>query len=101
VKLAEVGLRCQNMMDVGKKGVFKQGRNQYWGWIPSMFLVTGIRYNEAFADQEKVKRPNSLLAELSGRKIEEFQQTGTMERMIKGGAEVMLDRGIHCPSKRA
>jgi hypothetical protein len=85
LKLAEVGLRCQNIMGVRKKGFFKQGRNPYWGWIPAMFRLTGISYSEMYADQGRVRRLNCLLAELSGRKIEEFEQTATIEKLIKGG----------------
>lgn len=83
LQLAQVGLRCQELLGIGKKSFFEQGRNPYWGWLPAMFHISGISYNEQFADRKKVKQLNSLLAELSGRKVEEFEQTVTMDRLVK------------------
>jgi hypothetical protein len=87
LELARVGLRCQNVpeLGIGKKGFFRLGRNSVWCWIMDMFRITGISYNEQFADPIEVRKLNILLAELSGRSSDEFEQTVTMKRLIKDG----------------
>lgn len=83
--LAKVGLAYETdrLFGVGKKRFFAQGRNSVREWLLGTFHIAGISYKEHFADRGQVKQLNALLAELSGRKVEEFEQTGTMERLIK------------------
>jgi hypothetical protein len=83
--LADVGLISQSWTawGIGAKCFFKQGMGPFWRWLMSFFHQIGITYKEHLADPKKVKQLNSLLAELSGRRIEEFEQTVTMERFVK------------------
>ena len=84
MELANVGLKSRSAptAGVGSKYFFTVDRKPYWGRLAAMFYITGITYQEHFADQKQVRQMNSLLAELSGRKVEEFEQTVTMERLI-------------------
>ena len=69
----------------GTKFFFKQGMSTYW-LIPMAFCHSmGITYHEYFADERKVKQLNSLLAELTGRKVAEFEKMGTMKKLIERG----------------
>ena len=81
-----MGLDSESMSTwgAGAKCFFKQGMNPYRRFFMAIFHSIGITYKEYLADQRKVRQLNSLLAELSGRKIEEFEQTGTIEKLIKG-----------------
>jgi hypothetical protein len=83
--LADVGLMSQgwSAMGIGAKCFFKQGMGPFWRFLMSFVHQIGITYKEHLADPKKVKQLNSLLAELSGRRIEEFEQTVTMEKFIK------------------
>ncbi len=83
--LAKVGLMSQSWptWGIGAKCFFEQGMSPYWRWLTAIFHSMGITYKEHFADRKKVKQLNSLLAELSGRRVEEFEQTVTMERLIQ------------------
>ena len=83
--LAEVGLISQSWptWGIGAKCFFKQGMSPFWRLLIAVVHQIGITYKEHLADPTKVKKLNSLLAELSGRKIEEFEQTVTMERFVK------------------
>jgi hypothetical protein len=85
--LAEVGLISQSWATsgIGAKCFFRKGMSPFWRWLMSFVHSIGITYKENLADQKKVKQLNSLLAELSGRKIEEFEQTVTMERLMERG----------------
>jgi hypothetical protein len=85
--LAEVGLISQSWgtWGIGAKCFFRKGMSPFGRWLMSFVHSIGITYKEHLADQKKVKQLNSLLAELSGRKIEEFEQTVTMERLIERG----------------
>gem|GEM_PF-2466967 len=86
LELAEAGLssKVSSAWGLGKKWFFEHGKNSAWERILSaFFFTTGISYQEHFADRRQVKQLNSLLAELSGRKIEEFEKSGIMERLIR------------------
>ncbi|MFZ5864783.1 MAG: hypothetical protein ACOYXY_02770 [Thermodesulfobacteriota bacterium] len=85
IKLADARLRSMAMTSsgLGKKGISDRNTNAYLAWVPSFFNLTGISYLEYLAYTDDVKRLNILLAQLSGRSVEEFEQTTTMERLIK------------------
>jgi hypothetical protein len=87
LKLAKARLVSKNMptLGIGAKHFYEQETHPGWHWLPDAPYKPGVFYGESFADRKKVKQFNSLLAELSGRKIEEFEQTGTMERLLKRG----------------
>jgi hypothetical protein len=83
--LADVGLISQgwSAWGIGAKCFLKQGMSPFWRFLMSFVHQIGVTYKEHLADPKKVKRLNSLLADLSGRKVEEFEQTVTMERFMK------------------
>jgi hypothetical protein len=84
LELAKAGLGSgMSISGYGTKSFFEQGMSPYWLVPMAFFHSMGITYHEYFADERRVKRLNDLLAELSGRKIEEFDKMGTMERFIK------------------
>ena len=82
--LAQAGLMSQgwSAWGIGAKCFFKQGMSPIWRFLMSVVHQIGITYKEHLADPKMVKQLNSLLAELSGRKIEEFEQTVTMEKFM-------------------
>jgi len=84
-ELAKAGLDSQSMptLGVGAKSFFEVGMNQWLRWLMAIFHSIGITYKEHLADRQQVKQLNSLLAKLSGRKVEEFEQTIQMEKLIK------------------
>ena len=85
IKLADamIGSRMSDVLGLGKKGICHSEFNVHWGWLSSIFRLTAVEYQEHFADPNDVKKMNSLLAELSGRKVEEFEQSMTMQRLMK------------------
>jgi hypothetical protein len=45
-------------------------------------------WNESLADKEDVRKFNSLLADLSGRRVEDFEEAGiTMDPLVKSGGK--------------
>jgi hypothetical protein len=85
LELAKAGLACgMSISGYGAKSFFEQGMSPYWLLPMTFFHSMGITYHEYFADESEVKRLNALLAELSGRKIEEFEQMLKMEKFIEG-----------------
>jgi hypothetical protein len=86
LELAKVGLDSgMSISGYGAKYFFEQGMSRYWRGLAICFHSMGITYQEYFADEREVKRLNGLLAELTGRKVEEFEQMGRMERLIERG----------------
>jgi hypothetical protein len=80
IKLADamIGSRMSDVLGLGKKAICHSEFNVNWGWLSSIFRLTAVEYQEHFADPNDVKKMNSLLAELSGRRVEEFEQSMTM-----------------------
>jgi hypothetical protein len=81
VKLADAQMKLSTGV-IGPFNRFKticdKRANVEWG------LFTGVSYNEKLADPNDVKRLNSLLAALTGRKVEEFEQGDAMiDNLIK------------------
>jgi hypothetical protein len=63
------------------KRIFDRRTNVAWSYMPCI----GVFYNEMLADQDDVKKLNTLLADLTGRKVEEFEQPRTrIDRLIQG-----------------
>jgi hypothetical protein len=61
---------------------FDRRTNVAWSYMPCM----GVFYNEMPADQDDVKKLNTLPADLTGRKVEEFEQPRIrMDRLIQEG----------------
>jgi len=86
LELAKAGLGSgMSISGYGTKFFFKQGMSTYWLIPMAFFHSMGITYHEYFADQRKVKQLNSLLAELTGRKVAEFEKMGTMKKLIERG----------------
>jgi len=85
IKLAEakVVIRCVGALGLSSKSIVHSGSNVHWGWLADAFRFTAIHYHEHFAHPDDVRKMNSLLAELSGRKIEEFERSTTMQRLMK------------------
>jgi hypothetical protein len=85
LKLSLVALdsRCSPKSGVGGKYFFQRGMSPYWRALMPYCYFSGITYQESFADKNEVKQLNSLLAKLSGRRIEEFEQTVTLEKFIE------------------
>jgi len=83
--LAKLGIdsRCSPQLGIGGKYFFEQGMSQSLRALMPYFYITGITYQESFADRRDVKQLNSLLAELSGRHVEEFEKKCIMEALIK------------------
>lgn len=84
LELAKAGLGSgMSISGYGTKYFFEQGMSPYWLLPMTFFHSMGITYHEYFADEREVKRLNGLLAELTGRKVEEFKKMGTMKRLIE------------------
>jgi len=85
LELAQLGLgsRCSPQLGIGGKYFFERGMNPSWRALAPYLYMIGITYQESFADRRDVKQLNTLLAQLSGRKVEEFEQTVTMGKLIK------------------
>lgn len=85
MKFADVGLMSQHMptVGVGAKCFFEQGMRPYRRLLMAIFHSMGITYKEHLADRNKVKQLNILLAELSGRRLEEIEHTGRLEKFLK------------------
>jgi hypothetical protein len=85
IELAKARLRSFSSPTLGIKGksLSKQDMNVHWGWIFSVFLLSGISYLEHLADPREVKKLNGLLAEVCGRSTADFEQTATFDTMIK------------------
>jgi hypothetical protein len=85
IRLANARLRGGNMMGAGGKTLFNKDTNVYLGWLLRLFHLTGITYAEHFADPEAVKKLNTILADLSGRKVEDFEARRiSMDKLIEG-----------------
>jgi len=51
-----------------------------------MAIIKGVCYDESLVETEDIGKMNSLLADLSGRRVEEFEQiTITMDPLVKEG----------------
>jgi hypothetical protein len=84
IKLADAWLGTRTSdFGWGAKGIFDGQPNRYWGWLPITFHLTGIDYKDHFADRKDVGKMNSLLAALSGRKVEEFERNMKMQKLMK------------------
>jgi hypothetical protein len=91
VNLADAGLlaTADDAIGVGRfklgpyskiKRFFDRRTNVAWSYMPCM----GVFYNELAADQDDVKKLNTLLADLTGRKVEEFEpRRFRMDRLIQ------------------
>jgi hypothetical protein len=91
VKLADARLRC-NAGKVFRFGRYKEGPfNKYMTIfdrrVPAaLSSIMGVSYDEKLADPGDVRKLNQLLAGLTGRKVEEFEQPRIrMERLIQEG----------------
>ncbi len=79
IKLAEARLRC-NAGKIISLGSYKEGPfNKYMTIFDRRTSVPfsgikGVSYDEKLADPDDVKKLNTLLAGLTGRKIEDFEQ---------------------------
>jgi hypothetical protein len=74
IKLANARLRGGYIIPgAGGKSFFNKDTNEYLGWLTRLFHLTGITYLEHLADPQDVKELNILLADLSGRKVEDFE----------------------------
>lgn len=62
-------------------------------WLRLLFPTRVISYAEHFADPEDVKELNRLLADLSGRKVEEFEETARLKTLIKEQDEAFQSHG--------
>ncbi|AFM25501.1 hypothetical protein [Desulfomonile tiedjei] len=84
IMLANARLRSywNPTLGVCGKSISNQNLNEHWGWILNVFLLSGVSYLEHLADPKDVKKLNSLLAEISGRKIEDFEQTAMFRKLI-------------------
>jgi hypothetical protein len=67
----------------GKIFVREDLKSYYRALRPFCPFITGVSYNELFARPEDVRKMNELLAELSGRKVEDFEGTSRLESFIK------------------
>jgi hypothetical protein len=81
VKLADAQMKISSGV-IGPynrcKTICHKRANADWG------LLTGVFYNEKLADPSDVKKLNSLLASLTGRQVEEFEQEDAMiDSLIK------------------
>jgi hypothetical protein len=86
LELSKAGLGSgMSIAHFGTKYFFKQGMRTYWLFPMAFFHSMGITYLEYFADERKVKQMNILLAELTGRKVAEFEKRGVMEKLIERG----------------
>jgi hypothetical protein len=66
------------------KRFFDRRTNVAWSYMPCM----GVFYDEMLADQDDVKKLNTLLADLTGRKVEEFEQPRIkIDRLIQEGGK--------------
>ncbi len=80
IQLAEAGLVCGWQ---GGKYFFEKDKPRSWHWLLNLYLITGLGIDDGDLEARQVKEMNRLLAELSGRKVWEFQQPVTMERLMK------------------
>jgi len=49
-----------------------------------LLSIKGVQYDDSLADKEDVRKLNSFLAELTGRRVEEFEKTAiTLDPLIK------------------
>lgn len=85
--LERVGLikLCMPTWGVGGKWFFDQRTSRYWRSFIVIFHSMGITYLENLADRKKARQLDLLLAELSGRSVQEFEKGGTMEVLMKEG----------------
>jgi hypothetical protein len=85
IELATARLRSFISPTLGVRGksITNQDMNVHWGWIFSVFLLGGISYLEHLADPRDVKELNGLLAEISARNTEDFEQTVVFDSIIK------------------
>jgi hypothetical protein len=87
VKLANAKLTGYRRLGAGTKTFYNQeSLPSFVLWaLLGTFFRGGICYTEHFADPKDVKELNRLLAELSGRKVEEFERSRIlMPKLIKG-----------------
>jgi hypothetical protein len=88
VKLADARLRCYAVTNA--IGRFRFGPSTKYMFVSARWTnviwaeIVGISYDEMLADQDDVKKLNTLLADLTGRKVEEFEQPIIrIERLIE------------------
>ncbi len=86
VTLADARLRC-TAVAIGKAGphnkymcMSNRQTNLVWS------SILGVTYDEMLADPDDVKKLNTLLADLTGRRVEEFEQPRIrIDRLIQEG----------------
>ena len=80
IRLANAYVMALKVPPVSLKEIVNKGD------APRLRDRRAIVYDEYLADREEARKLNSLLAELSGRRVEEFERFGTttMERFING-----------------
>ncbi len=89
VQLANAHLRCNSGAAIGT-GRFKNGPYSRYKTIfdrqtnVALAYIKGVSYDEKLADPDDVKKLNTLLADLTGRKVEEFEEPRIrMDRLIQ------------------
>jgi hypothetical protein len=84
VRLANAKLKGRGYLGRVEKICFEQESSWLWVLLGTYFREF-VSYREELADPKDVKELNRLLAELSGRKVEEFERPEiSMPRLIKG-----------------
>jgi hypothetical protein len=83
LKLEGARLQSEYYSGMGSKSFYKQNSNPQWDWLLSFFLFTKISYGEYFTDPANLKEFHSALAQLTGRRVEEFDGSGTMKTLVK------------------
>jgi hypothetical protein len=95
-----IGERAIRLADARLSSNFRGGLrakvicHQDTSWLGA--IAKGVNYNEELADPKDVLNLNSLLAELSGRKVEEFEETTRLKTFIKDQNDVFQSS---CPSR--
>lgn len=85
VKLADAALISSDSRAIGRKSIFNKDVKASRSWLLRTFLFWRIIvYEETLAKPENVRRFNSLLAYVSGRKILELE--GDLDALIKKGS---------------
>jgi hypothetical protein len=84
IQLADASLLGGNFGGTSGKTFFNRGAGRWLLWLQWLFPIRGVSYIESFALPDRVKELNRLLADLSGRNVEEFQATNiSIPRLIK------------------
>jgi hypothetical protein len=91
IKLADAQLRCRAGYKI-YTGIFDSGPFNRWMRIydrrtnVALSYIKAVCYDEKLADPEDVKKLNTLLADLTGRKVEELEQPRIrIDRLIEQG----------------